>query len=326
MKKLYLFLIGFGVLICVSAFAQKETAPGLDSKPRFDVGVGYWYTWGSLNNTHVAVSNNPGLWLKGQKLQEIHYDSDAGMFVINLDAYLFWRIYADGFAAFGNIDGDQKYSEWLPEISSAKESESISDANGDVRTWNANGYIRLLEKPNTNSFFDISAGYVYYRDNFSEQPNPVETIVDFMPVNNPVTGADDDNDKYTFDGLRLGARARFELTERIAVKGGVGLSPWLSAEREALFHLLASPNDSNVLGQHVEASANAFGFDANIGIEFKITNNLFIEGGYRYINIDTDVGDRSFSWDDGTVLNFNDGWKNAKVERSGVYLMGRLKI
>lgn len=326
MKK-FIFLISIVFIIaCVFAFAQETVVTASDKKPRFDIGAGYWYTWASLDSEHVAVSDNPGFWLKGQKVQEINYDDDAGLFIVNADAYLFWRLYADGLIAWGDIDGEQLLSEWSPVISNEKESESISDANGDVTTWNINGHFRVLEKPEDNNYLDLSLGYFYYQDDFSELPNLVETIVDFEPANNLLSGADEDNDKYTFDGIRLGARARLKFHERFAVKGNIGISPWLSAEREARFNLNTSPNDPNVVGMDIDAEADALGVDATIGIEFKVTENIFIEAGYKYINIDSNVGDRTYSWADGQVLSFDNGWKNVEAERGGIYAMGRVKI
>lgn len=327
MKKVIFLLCIVFIIGCVFASAQETAGQASGKKPRFDVGAGYWYTWASLDNEHVAVRDNPGFWLKGQKVEEINYDNDGGLFIVNADAYLFWRLYADGLIGWGDIDdAEQVISEWSPVISSAKETESISDANGDVTTWNINGHFRVLEKPEDNNYLDLSLGYLYYQDDFEELPNLIEIISNFETVNNPISGADEDSDKYTFDGIRLGARARLKFHERFAVKGNIGISPWLDAEREARFNLNASPNDPNVLGNDIDAESDAFGIDAAIGIEFKVTENIFIEAGYKYINIDSDVGDRTYSWADGTVLEFDSGWKNAEVERGGIYAMGRVKI
>ncbi len=55
MKKLILLAI-IAISVCATTFAQEvskpaetTTAPATSSKPRIDIGAGYWYTGGSLD-------------------------------------------------------------------------------------------------------------------------------------------------------------------------------------------------------------------------------------------------------------------------------------
>lgn len=328
MKKIKILLIILFIVTCAASFAQQvvaptqvttvtieEKAPPTSSKPRFDIGAGYWYTWASMNSYVYADSTIPGIWSKGDKISELDNDLDAGLFIVNAEAYLFWRLYVDGFVGWRDFDGEHKDYDWFPAISADEWSLSKSDADGDVVTWNANGYFRIIEGKEDKGYLDASLGYIYYRDDIEHLRNSTQVIYLWEVVNEPIVGHDSQL-KYTFDGLRLGVRGKIRLHDRVAIKASGGIAPWAKAKEEGYW---------NLREMNFDCEADATVYDFNIGLEFKITKYLFIEAGYKYINLDSGKGDDKRTWSDGTKTIFEDAFE-ADGDRGGFYAMGRLKI
>lgn len=325
MRKLVLLTI-ITVIACATSFAQEvtapaevttTTAPATSAKPRFDIGAGYWYTSGSMDSYVFADSDLLGLWSKGDKISELNNDLDAGLFIVNADVYLFWRLYADAFVGWGDFEGEHKDYDWFPDYSTDIYSLSKSDADGDVITWNANGYFRIIEEKEDKGYLDVSLGYFYYQDDIEHLRNSTQVILNYVVVNDTdYLAGHDSQAKYTFDGLRLGARGKIRLHDRVAIKASGGICPWAYAEEEAYW---------NLRDMEIDTEADATIFDLNIALEFKITKYLFVEVGYKYINLDSDQGDDTRTWADGSKTTYEDGWE-ADGERGGFYAMGRLKI
>lgn len=326
----YLILAVIITMICGTVFAEEvtvsstaaatstTTAPATSSKPRFDIGAGYWYTWSEVDSKIYDPDS-------GLKISELEYDVDAGLFIVNADVYLFWRLYADGFLGWGNFEGSHEDSDWEPTISLTDLIQfSTSDADGDVTTWNANGYLRIIEDKEDKGYLDASLGYIYYRDDIEHLRNSIITISNYLPVSMPIVGHDSQA-KYTFSGLRLGARGKIRLNDKIAIKAGGGIAPWLNVEQHTFWNLRDDFGDPP--GRNTDGETDGTAFDFNIGLEIAITKNLIIEGGYRYMNFDSDNGGQDYDWiaTPGIELTTDDNW-NVEADRGGFYAMGRLRI
>lgn len=305
------------------------TAPAPEVKQRFSIGAGYWYTNASMDSFVYDAD-------LGGKISELNNDLDAGLFVINAEAYLFWRLYADVFIGWGDFEGDHRDSDWiLPgevfidsitwgDVAdilgldlSQPYSVTVSDADGDVTIWNINGYVRVIEQPENKGYLDVSLGYFYYQDDIEHLHNSTWVTYFWETINDTeALAGHDSQSKFTFDGIRLGVRGKVRLHDRIAIKASGGIVPWADVEEDAYW---------NLREMDIKGEADGTIFDLDIGLEFKVTKNLFIEAGYKYINLDSDRGDDTRTWADGSTITLEDGFA-AEGERGGFYAMGRLKI
>ena len=332
MKKISLIaILVLTTFVCGLAFTQEveitevtevtevtTVTPAEPAKQRFDIGAGYWYTWSSLDSFVYASPQDSAtgiLYASGDKISELNNDLDAGLFIVNAEAWIWWRFYVDGFVGWGKFEGEHDDSDWLTLLSSDKWSLSKSDADGDVTTWNLNGYLRIIEEPEDKGYLDIALGYFYYRDDIEHLRNSTLLISNWAVTNSPIVGHDS-SDRYTFDGIRLGARGKIRLHDRVAVKASGGICPWLDVKNKGYW---------NLRGMDIDSSADGTALDLNIGLEFKLTKNLFIEAGYKYISLDSDIGDDTRTLADGTRIKLEDSFE-ARGDRGGFYAMGRLKI
>lgn len=314
---------------CTTSFAEESTVPATSAKPRFSIGAGYWYTTdASLDLKLFAAANDSAvgiLYNAGDKVSELNNDIDSGLFILNAEAYLVWRLYLDGSLALGNFEGTHQDSDWLSLLDSATWSLTESDADGSTTTWNVNSYLRIVEEEDDKGYLDVSFGYFYYQDDIEHIRNTTIIISGWEVVNTPGPSGHDSSDKYTFDGIRLGARGKMRFHEKFAVKANVGIVPWLYVENEKFWNLrddLGQPP-----GLEIEGEADGTAFDFDVGIEFSITKNFIIEAGYKYIHLDSDNGDLDWDWIATSGIDFTteDNW-NVDADRGGFYAMGRLRI
>lgn len=324
MRKItFLIVLILASFMCGITFAQEtvevttvtKTEP---AKQRIDIGAGYWYTQSTLDSFVYASTEDSwtGLFYNlGDKISELNNELDSGMFIVTADAWIWWRIYASGFVGFGEFDGEHTDSDWLPVLDSAKWLESVSDAKGDVRTWNINGYLRVIEEEQDKGYLDLALGYQYYRDDIEHLENSTQTITNWVATNTPIVGHDS-QDRYTYDGFRIGLRGKIRLHERVAVKLSGGFMPWIEVKDKGYW---------NLREMDIDASADATAFDITGGIEFKIIEHVFIEAGYKYMSFDSDKGDDTRTLSDGTQVTFSDAFE-ARGHRGGFYAMGRIKI
>jgi len=343
MKKLFIILTIVFSFFCSISYAQKAPAKSktkavakVSTKQHFSIGAGYWYTNGELNLNLYADKDTYGIFyykggwyyglvdVKGERVSKLDYDTDAGLFIVNVNAWLWWRFYADASIGWGNIDGGLGDSDWYSQIDANRMHFSKSDAEGDMKIWNINGYLRIIEEPNDKGYLDLSIGYMYYKDDINPIKNGTQILYFWETINAPLTG-EDSSDKYKFDGLRLGARAKIRLNKRLAIKASAGVCPWANVNKDQFWNLR---NDlGNPPGLKISGSANATMFDCSAGLEFEITKNLFIEAGYKYINLDSDNGNLDWNWvaTSGTDIKTSNNW-NVNGHRGGFYAMGRVKF
>lgn len=326
MRKVFILLVVFTDLICNTAVAREitettevtATTPLTEAKQRFDIGAGYWYTWSSLDSYVYASLQDSGIGIYydlGDKISELNNDLDTGLFIVNAEFWLWWRLYIDGFIGWNSFDGEHEDSDWLTIFSSDKWSCSKSDAEGDVTTWNINGYLRMIEKPEDKGYLDISLGYLYYQDDIEHLKNSRFVIYNWRVISEYIEGHDS-QDRYTFDGIRLGLRGKIRLHDRVAIKASGGICPWLNVEDNGYW---------NLREMDIDCKADGTAVDLNLSIEFKITKYLFVEAGYKYISLDSDKGDDTRTWSSGTKITFEDAFE-AEARRGGFYGMGRLRF
>lgn len=338
MRKMLALLIVFSFCVCGVALAQEviettqttvveetNVAPATQQKQRFDIGVGYWYTYGTMDYYVYAPPEDAATGIfynRGDKISELNNTLNAGLVVLNAEAWIWWRFFIDGYVGWGDFDGEQKDSDWLTLLSSEKWSLSKSDADGDARVWNVNGYLRLLEEKEDKGYFDFALGYFHYRDDIKHLKNSTLLISNWQPVNIPIVGHDS-QDEYTYDGIRLGARAKIQLIDRLAIKLAGGICPWAKLDSNKFWNLRDDFGPPPGMKLHDDLDATIW--DLTVGLEVKVTKHIFIEAGYKYIDLDADTGNDTRTWSSGTQIVYTNA-ASAEGHRGGFYGMGRVKF
>jgi hypothetical protein len=310
----------------VTNVSTQETKSSV-SWPRIDVGAGYWWTQSNLDMKLYAsepwVENGIMLANTGDKVSELNNELDSGLFVVNAEAYLFWKLYVDGFIGWNSFEGKHKDSDWLPQYDTSLMQFSESDANGNIATWNANAYIRLIDNKDKKGYLDFGLGYFYYRDNIEHIENSTISVLNWETVNIPIPGHDSSDD-YKFDGFRICTKAMVKPHERVAIKFAGGIVPWLSVSDNKFWNL--RDDFGEPAGLTIKGDADGFAFDFNVALEIKILQNFYIEGGYKYISLSATDGNLKWRWDARPDVESDaDSW-DVDAGRGGFYAMGRIKI
>jgi len=286
---------------------------------RFEIGVGAWPTTGRLDS--FVYQNAGSQWIEnglranpGDKISQLQNKLNSTMVIMDVGMYLFSFLYADASMGVGGYGGEHRDYDWQPQFRSDFSSLSYSSANGYSMEWDANAELRCVDWNDGKSFVDLSLGYLYYRDSIRHLHNSTMTISNYASVNTPLEGHDS-QDKYTFDGFRIGSRVRVEVFDRVAFKGKVGVLPWMNAVNKGYWNL----RQTSFLG-----TARGAAYDLMGGFEFRITKNFLIEAGYKYMYFQSDKGtQRTRSPGE---ESYSDNGFAANASRSGFYFMGRIAI
>ena len=297
---------------------KSTTHAATPERDRFEIGVGAWPTTGRLDSFVYA----PDEWIVGDVLQANRGDTismlqnklNSTMIIMDIGAYLFGFVYADASMGLGQFSGKHKDYDWYPQERFDLTSLSYSSADGNTMTWDANAELRCVDWNAGKSFVDLSLGYLYYRDSIVHLHDSTGVINDYNPTGIPIEGHDS-QDKYTFDGFRIGGRLRWEIFDRIAFKGRAGVMPWMNAINKGWWNL----RQIEFLGTSEGVAVDLMG-----GFEFRITKNFLIEAGYKYMNFRSYKGMQRTHTRDGEF--YHEHGFSAQAERSGFYFMGRLTM
>ena len=298
-------------------YTARDVAP---ADKRFEIGVGSWLTTGRLDSFVYSSSE----WLsgddilranRGDTISQLQYKLPSKMTIIDIGAHLLSFLYVDASIGLGQVRGQQKDYDWYPQERYEARSLYDSSADGNTMTWDANAELRCVDWNNGKSFVDLSLGYLYYRDSVVHLHDTTTVIdQDYQPSNTPLAGHDS-QDKYTFDGFRIGSRCRWEVFDRIAFKGRVGVIPWMNAINKGYWNL----RQTQFLGTSAGTAVDLMG-----GFEFRITKNFFIEAGYKYMYFKSYKGmqrTRGIDSEEWSEIGFS-----AQAQREGFYLKGNLKM
>ncbi|GEM_PF-5791208 len=306
--------------IIKEVFGPKYTARDVvPESERFEIGVGAWPSTDRLDSFVYSSSE----WIdgnvlranRGDTISKLEYKLPSCMTIIDIGAYLFGFLYADASMGVGQVVGQQKDYDWYPQERYDARSLYDSSADGNTITWDANAELRCVDWNNGKSFIDLSLGYLYYRESVVHLHDTTTVIAqDYLPSNTPLAGHDS-QDKYTFDGFRIGSRCRWEVFDRIAFKGRVGVIPWMNAINKGYWNL----RQTQFLGTSAGTAVDLMG-----GFEFRITKNFLIEAGYKYMYFESYKGmqrTRAIDSEEWSEIGFS-----AKSERGGFYFKGNLKM
>ena len=302
--------------------SHETTSTITTEKERFDIGIGAWPTTGRLDSfVYQPVGSE---WIEGGALRAKPGDTisklqnklDSNMVIMDVNMYLFYFFYADASMSLGHYSGgQQKDYDWQPQYRPDLTSLSDSSAKGYSMMWDANVDLRCVDWNASKSFIDLSLGYLYYCDNIQHLNDTTLDIWNYQTINTPLEDHDS-RDKYTFDGFRIGGRVRIQLFDRVAFKGRAGVLPWMNVTDKAYW---------NLRGTTFVSTAYGTSYDLMGGFEFKITKDLLVEAGYKYMYFRSYRGIERTGGLDGESGDL-DGAFSANAERGGFYFMGRLRM
>jgi hypothetical protein len=288
---------------------------------RFQMGVGAWPTTGRLDSfvyqpvgSQWTTAGGVLLASPGDTISKLQNKLNSTMVIMDVDMFLFYFFYLDASMGIGSFGGQHRDYDWEPRFRPDFSSLSYSSADGYSMVWDANAELRCIDWNAGKSFIDLSLGYLYYRDNIEHLHDSTTTIWNYNPVNDSMTGHDS-QDKYTFDGFRIGSRVRVEIFDRIAFKGRAGVLPWMNAVNKGYWNL----RQTQFLG-----TARGAAYDLMGGFEFRITKNFLVEAGYKYMYFSSDKGTQRVR--SPGEESYNEGSFSANASRGGFYFMGRITM
>ena len=300
---------------------NKITSKVTAEKERFEIGVGAWPTTGRLDSFVYQPTGSewigPGDILRanpGDTISKLQNKLNSTMIIMDIGAYLFGFLYADASMGLGQFKGQHKDYDWWPQYRYDYTSLSYSSADGNTITWDANAELRCVDWNAGKSFIDLSLGYLYYRDSIVHLHDSTSIINNYVSTDTPIEGHDS-QDKYTFDGFRIGSRCRWEIFDRVAFNGKAGVLPRMNAVNKGYWNL----RQTQFLG-----TARGVAYDLMGGFEFRITKNFLVEAGYKYMYFKSYKGtQRTRSPGEET---YSENGFSATASRGGFYFMGRLTM
>jgi hypothetical protein len=300
---------------------KKTTSKVTAETERFSMGVGAWPTTGRLDSfvyqpvdSQWTAADGTLLANPGDTISKLQNKLNSTMVIMDVNMYLFSFFYMDASMGVGGFRGEHRDYDWQPQFRPDFSSLSYSSADGYSMVWDANAELRCIDWNASKSFIDLSLGYLYYRDNIEHLHNSTTTILNYNPVDIPMEGHDS-QDKYTFDGFRIGSRVRVEIFDRVAFKGRAGVLPWMNAVNKGYWNL----RQTQFLG-----TARGAAYDLMGGFEFRITKNFLVEAGYKYMYFSSDKGMQRVRSPGSET--YNEGSFSANASRGGFYFMGRLTM
>lgn len=296
----------------------RAAAPAPESQ-RFEIGTGTWLTTGRLDSFVYA----PDEWMEGGILKALRGDTisklqnklPSTMIIMDIGAYFFGFVYADASLGVGQFHGEHKDYDWWPQYRNDLSSLYSSSADGNTITWDANAELRCVDWTEGKSFVDLSLGYLYYRDSIVHLHDTTTMVEQYYSPSNTPLDDHDSQDKYTFDGFRIGGRCRWEIFNRIAFKGRAGVMPWMNAINKGWWNI----RKAQFLG-----TSEGTAFDLMGGFEFRITKNFLIEAGYKYMYFESYKGMQRTR--ENCVETYNERGFSARAERGGFYFAGRITM
>jgi hypothetical protein len=283
------------VLLLASMNGQPSyaQAAGDERRPRLELGIGGWVSWGETKWAHDA-SMIPGL---GNPTSKLTY-KDHGTNILEVTGRLwlpqrfFGRLNVGGAAIGGGRLTDDDY---LTPDGGAPSSRTTSDVTGSS-LWYLNADLgrRVAEFPHGRGWLDIFAGYQYYFQRHTANgisqvscTNSGQTVdldpgqPGTQPLCSPTASLSNSVNVITntthWHSIRVGGSAEYRLTRRFSVLGTVAFIPVSILDNKDVHHLRSD------LKQNPSISMLGYGMgaDADVGLRFMIVRNLYANVGYR---------------------------------------------
>ncbi len=193
-------------------------------------------------------------------------------------------------------------------------SESSSDITGDVRMLAANVYFNndRFSYPK-GARWGVIAGFLHYEDNLTMR-NGTQTV----PPLGPFGGLNSTYD-FSWNAVRVGVTRQAPLTKSLSYSGVLSLYPYAVYRGEAYWNLrTAGPNAFRSQSPNfVQESSNGYGYDAELGLVFALSEHGEFSAGYRYFYLYARNGTDTTYFADGSVYSDRLDW--VTVTRQGAF-------
>jgi opacity protein-like surface antigen len=333
-KALLLFLIF--VLFPVVAYAGY--LDGYDEgEINMALGVQGWFTqadakW-QISFPYTTQLANPGIsaGTPGKIESRLDYGKiDSPMIITTAGGNVAPLFAFDVVYGFGSIAGGHgtDTDRFLPSSGGGLEfSQSTNKLDGDVRLWGINFYY------NTRRFADKEAGpwgfvlgFLHYGDNL-QMKNAVQTVsVPFdgstFPPLGPFPANEVLNSTYDFSWnlLKVGVTSQAELGKGFSYAGALSVYPYVDYKGEGYWNLRAGTNPTDFRQQSpnfIQKSNKGYGYEASLGLIYVLSENVELQGGYRYMYLYASKGTDTIYFADGATVESTLDW--VTVTRHGAY-------
>lgn len=241
----------------------------------FKVKAQYWRSDGHASFRDIGLDPAVGPWEA-----EVEYPLDGDYFLLGAE-YSFLagrsRFAVDVNYAFSqDIDGTTRDYDWLwSDPLPLVYAETDTDADSDL--FNANVYYRLWAWGPRNSV-DLFFGYQNQQHSFTN--NNVRILI---PEIYSVSGRVAEYDM-EFNGVRAGLRMEMAIAPKFSVMANLAFLPYVDVDTDGKW-LLRDLTFSQ--------SADGYGLDFDLLLEFEIMRNVSLVGGVKYVFLRATDGEES---------------------------------
>lgn len=201
--------------------------------------------------------------------------------------------------------GTVKDSDWETDPSTGQTNFLFSKSKSEISNEKAlllsfNLYFdafKLIKVQQTSNFhLDFLIGYMHYEDNL-RFINGTQTIINEVEVSIPFQGLNSTYD-FSWDAVRLGLRAEYQLPRDLFISGKVVYLPFISYEGEAFWNLRTDFLSTKPNFTH--EAKGYLGYDLNFTLGYQPVSWFIMSAGYNFLYMNVKNGTDITFFADGT--------------------------
>jgi hypothetical protein len=207
-------------------------------------------------------------------------------------------------------------------------SKSQNSVDGDARLWGGNIYLNNARFAETKGGrWGAVLGFLHYQDNLT-MTQGVQTVsvpfdgVTFPPVG-PFAPTQVLNSTYdfTWNAVKAGVTRQGSLTKWLSYDVLLAAYPYVTYDGAGYWNLRAGNNPSDfrrTSPNFVQKSTKGYGYEAELGLAYHMTESAQISAGYRYFTLYVSDGTDTVYFASGATAESTLDW--VTVARQGAYV------